>query len=189
MLDFSDEEDLSRIESGTVTGDSDLLGSTALFSCAEAKQELILLSKLGAADAAKAAAEDIMAMLALTNSSFQANANFDDKAMDRSIREKDSQRSSDSGLKEAKSTSPRLLPSSALPVLPFSQWGQSVGAIKRHRSSPEDLGRLSYMLEQVVELGKPIEQVAVEMRHTTYLQSLALARKSSISRGATGGEA
>ena len=125
-------------------------------------------------------------MLALTQSSLQASANCDDNDMDGSIRVKDSLRASDSGLKEAKSTSPCLLPSSAL--LPSCQLGLSDGAIRRHRSSPEDLGRLSYMLEQVVELGKPIGQVAVEMRHSTYLQSLALARKSSISRGATEGE-
>jgi hypothetical protein len=40
--------------------------------------------------------------------------------------------------------------------------------------------RLSYMLEQIVSYGKPIEEVVVEMRHATFVQSLALAR--SISR-------
>jgi len=36
------------------------------------------------------------------------------------------------------------------------------------------------MLEQIVSYGKPIEEVVVEMRHATFVQSLALAR--SISR-------
>ena len=48
--------------------------------------------------------------------------------------------------------------------------------------APEDrddqLSRLSYMLEEV-DSGKPMEQVVVEMRHSTFVQSLALARKSS----------
>lgn len=40
--------------------------------------------------------------------------------------------------------------------------------------------RLSYMLEQIVSLGKPIEEVVVEMRHSTFVQSLALARTRTV---------
>lgn len=39
--------------------------------------------------------------------------------------------------------------------------------------------RLSYMLEQILSHGKPIEEVVVEMRHATFVQSLALARTIS----------
>ena len=35
------------------------------------------------------------------------------------------------------------------------------------------------MLAQVVAGGRPIEEVVIEMRHSTYIRSLALSRNSS----------
>ena len=58
------------------------------------------------------------------------------------------------------------------PPVPFHQPKQP-----DDRSNLDLLNRLSYMLEEVIEHGKPIEQVALEMRHSTYVQSLALARR------------
>ena len=159
-LDLSDGEEDSVQQS--VTGDD----FSGLFSFAEMTEELDLLSKLGAIESAKAAQDDIFAMLALTMVNVPIGTVTDDA--------KDCFRSGDSGLGKAAAASNLA----ATPKLERSQMLTEV-PLKRHRSSPEDLGRLSYMLEEVIEHGKPIEQVVVEMRHSTFIQNLALVRKGS----------